>query len=85
MNSLKNLQKIEKFDLTPSAATVPQRLCGLIEQQFGVTAIQRDPFRFLNSEQGAQLIEGMKSMATQAELKYLHSSKYRADKAGGKM
>ncbi|MEG1406819.1 MAG: regulatory protein GemA [Ruthenibacterium sp.] len=79
------MYEIEKFDLTPSTATVQQRLRGLIEKQFKVTTFAQEPFRFLSTEQGAQLIEGLKSIATKAELKYLHSSKYRENKAGGGM
>ncbi len=78
------MYQIAKFDLEPSKAEVPQRLFGMIEKQFKVTAIPKEPFRFLSREQGAELIEALKSIATQAELKYIHSDRYRKEKAGGK-
>lgn len=69
--------ELEKYDPAPAGVQLRDRLCGLISHQFKTTAFPADPFRFLTAAQGAALIEGLKALATRAELAYLHSPRYR--------
>lgn len=69
--------QLEKFDPSPKSVQLRDRLCGLIEKQCRITASPADPFRWLRAEQGGDLIEALKSMATRAEERYLHSPEYR--------
>ena len=69
--------QLEKYDPSPEGVQRRDRLCGLIEKQCRITASPADPFRWLRAEQGGDLIEALKSMATRAEEKYLHSPEYR--------
>lgn len=71
--------ELEKFDPAPAGVQLRDRLCGIIEKQFKVTAFPADPFRFLRMEQGGALIEGLKALTERAELKYLHSPQYRQE------
>lgn len=65
--------ELEKYDPSPEGVQLRDRLCGLIEKQCKVTAFPQDPFRFVRSRQGCDLIEALKDMAKRAELQYLHS------------
>lgn len=69
--------QLEKFDPSPEGVQLRDRLCGLIEKQCRITVSPADPFRWLRAEQGGDLIEALKSMATRAEERYLHSPEYR--------
>lgn len=69
--------QLEKYDPSPEGVQLRDRLCGLIEKQCRITASPTDPFRWLRAEQGGDLIEALKSMATRAEERYLHSPEYR--------
>lgn len=66
------MYELKKFDIEPNYTSLGERLCGIIKRQFGVTGFVKQPFRFLNFEQGRELIEFLKQYATTAELKYLH-------------
>ena len=72
--------ELEKFDPAPKGVQLRDRLCGLIEKQFGVTAFSTQPFRFLTRAQGNALIEGLKSLTERKELEYLHSERYRQNR-----
>ena len=72
--------QLEKFDPAPKGVQLRDRLCGLIEKQFGVTAFSSQPFRFLTHTQGNALIEGLKSLTERKELEYLHSERYRQNR-----
>ena len=73
------MSEIDKYDPPLNDAALRYRLSGLITKQFRVTSFPEDPFRFLTCAQGAALINGIKRMAEAAELKYLHSDRYRRD------
>ena len=79
------MYELEKYDPAPDGVQLRDRLCGLIERQFGVTSFPppppppTQPFRFLTFDQGNALIEGLKKMTERKELEYLHSAKYRRD------
>lgn len=62
-------------ELEPTDASVPERLIGAIEKILGVTASRADPFRWVNFEDGARLIEQLK--------RYVRSAERRAAKKGG--
>jgi len=66
------MYQLDKFDSAPAGVQLRDRLCGIIQRQFKVTAFATQPFRFLNAEQGGALIEGLKAMTERAELDYLH-------------
>lgn len=74
------MSEIERFDPSPVGVRLRDRLCGIIEKQFKVTAFPSQPFRFVTMEQGGALIEGLKSMAMRTELKHLHSPKAQVNK-----
>lgn len=71
--------ELEKFDPAPAGVQLRDRVCGIIEKQFKVTAFPMQPFRFVTMDQGSALIEGLKSLTTRAEEKYLHSPQYRQE------
>lgn len=71
--------EIERFDPAPDGVALRHRMCGLVEKQFKMTSFPAEPFRFLTYRQGSDLIEALKSMATRAEEKYLHSAAGRRD------
>lgn len=71
--------ELEKYDPAPAGVQLRDRLCGIITKQFKVTAFPCDPFRFLRMEQAGALIEGLKSLTTRTEQKYLHSPQYRQE------
>ena len=73
------MSELEKYDPAPDGISLRYRLSGLIVKQFHMTSFPEDPFRFLTCAQGAALINGIKRMAEAAELKYLHSDRYRRD------
>ena len=79
------MSEIDKYDPPLNDAALRYRLSGLITKQFRMTSFPEDPFRFLTRAQGAALINGLKRMAEEAELKYLGSEKGRkAAEASGK-
>ena len=75
------MSEIDKYDPPLNDAALRYRLSGLITKQFRVTSFPEDPFRFLTRAQGVALINCLKNMAKEAELKYLSSGKGR--KAAG--
>jgi hypothetical protein len=65
------MYELKKFDRQPVAATLGDRLCGIIKRQFGVDASAKNPFRFLNYHQGVQLIEMLKKYCANAETRHM--------------
>lgn len=74
------MSEVERFDPAPDGVALRYRMCGLVEKQFKVTAFPEQPFRFLTWQQGSDLIEALKSMATRKELEYLHSAAGRRER-----
>lgn len=55
--------------LSPSEAGLGDRLCGVIEKNLYVTAIAKDPFRFIDHKGGNKLIEVLKGYIKTIERK----------------
>ncbi|MBQ8298006.1 MAG: DUF1018 domain-containing protein, partial [Ruminococcus sp.] len=62
-------------ELEPTEATASKRLIGAIQKVLGVTASTKDPFRWINFEDGVKLIESLK--------RYVRSAERRAAKKAG--
>ena len=56
------MYELVKYDKTPLGISLGARLCKIIEKNIKVTAIERDPFRFLTFQNGNILIEVLKKM-----------------------
>lgn len=78
------MYELEKYDPAPAGVQLRDRLCGLIEHQFGVTSFPTQPFRFLTCDQGNALIEGLKKLTERKELEYLHSDRFRREMEAAK-
>lgn len=64
---------LKSFDAQSVESSLGTRLCGIIKRQFGMDASQKDPFRFLDYQQGRQLIEILKKYCTSAEMRKLRA------------
>lgn len=62
-------------ELEPSEADVPERLIGAIQKILGVTASRKEPFRWINFDDGTRLIEQLK--------RYVRSTERKAARKGG--
>lgn len=62
-------------ELEPTAASAPERLIGAIEKILGITASKKEPFRWINFDDGIKLIEQLK--------RYVRSAERRAAKKAG--
>lgn len=56
-------------EIEPTAVSVPERIIGAIEKILGVTASRAEPFRWVNFEDGARLIEQLKRYVRSAAKK----------------
>lgn len=61
------MHQLIRYDTAPSAATVRQRICGIIRRELRVDAPERAPFKWLDYQQGRRLIEKIKGYVTTAE------------------
>lgn len=66
-------------DASPSEAQLGSRVCGVINASLGIDASPKEPFRWLNYQQGSQLIEILKRYVASAE----HSGKGGGADVGG--
>lgn len=62
-------------ELEPTQVSVCQRLIGAIERVLGITASAKEPFRWINFDDGTKLIEQLK--------RYVRSAERRAAKKAG--
>lgn len=62
-------------ELEPTSASVPERLIGAIERILGITASRKEPFRWINFDDGIKLIEYLK--------RYVRSAERRAERKAG--
>lgn len=62
-------------ELEPTSASVPERLIGAIERILGITASRKEPFRWINFDDGTKLIEYLK--------RYVRSAERRAERKAG--
>ena len=62
------MYEIEKI-MEETNAGIGERLCGVIEKELRITAVPRDPFRFLDYRAGNRLIETLKGYVTSFERK----------------
>jgi hypothetical protein len=67
------MYRLRDLDETPSVVGVGTRLCGIIRRELGVSATPKDPFRWLDYQQGNRLIERIKF--------YIKSAEARKDRA----
>lgn len=65
------MYELEKFDRKPSSAAVGERLCGIIKKEFGIDALPKNPFVWLDYSDGSRLIERLKKYVQSAEKRYL--------------
>jgi hypothetical protein len=56
------MYNLVEYDINPSKVTIGTRLCKIIEKYLHVTAVKKDPFRFVTFEKAGILIEVMKKM-----------------------
>lgn len=61
------MYRLRDLDETPAAGGVGIRLCGIIQKQLGISATPKDPFRWLDYQQGNRLIEYIKFYIKTAE------------------
>lgn len=61
------MYRLRDLDETPSSTNVGTRLCGIIRRQLGISATPKDPFRWLDYQQGNRLIEHIKFYIKSAE------------------
>lgn len=61
------MYSLEKLDVTPSTATLGQRLCGIIKKELHIDASVKSPMEWLSYEDGSKLIEKLKIYITNAE------------------
>jgi hypothetical protein len=54
------MYRLAEYDKEHSKVTLGYRLCKIIEKEIKVTAVEKDPFRFMTFEQGSTLIEVVK-------------------------
>lgn len=62
---------LENLDTIPSKATYRERLCGIIQKEFGMDAAPIAPFQWLTMKQGIQLIDTLKRYVANTELKVM--------------
>jgi hypothetical protein len=67
------MYRLAEYDREPAKVSLGYRLCKIIEKEIKVTAIEKDPFRFLTFSQGSNLIEVVK--------KYVQYEKRKAERA----
>lgn len=60
---------LSSYDAQPSAASLGDRLSGIIKRQLRIDANARQPFKWLDYQQGGQLIETLKKYVSSAEQK----------------
>ena len=56
------MYKLAEFDTECSKVSLGTRLCKVIEKHLGISAIEKDPFRFMTFDQGSTLIEVVKKL-----------------------
>lgn len=60
---------LQKLDITPSTASLGDRLCGIIKKELNIEARPRRPFAWLKFEDGNRLVEILKGYVRNAEKK----------------
>lgn len=63
------MYRLAACDQQPNSAALGTRLCGIIKRQFHIDATAQQPFRWLDYQQGSQLIEFLKKYVSSAEQK----------------
>ncbi len=61
------MYRLRDLDEKPMAGGVGVRLCGIIQKELGIGATPKDPFRWLDYQQGNKLIERIKFYIKTAE------------------
>lgn len=61
------MYQLEKFDEKPSAASLGDRLCGIIRKEIHIDCVAKLPFRWLTYQQGVKLIEILKKYIANAQ------------------
>jgi len=64
-----HMYRLAELDLEPSKASLPYRLCRIIEKELKVTAFEKDIFRFISQPQAGVLIEKIKKYVQSAKRK----------------
>lgn len=54
------MYELQKRDTAPSAASLGERLCGIIKKELQVDAVPAQPFAWLTFQDGNKLIEVLK-------------------------
>lgn len=63
------MYELKKFDETPSPVPLGDRLCGIIQKEFQVTCLPKNPFVWLKFSDGKKLIEILKRYVASAKRK----------------
>lgn len=63
------MYELAKYDATPSAATLGERLCGILKKDFKRDATPQKPFAWLNYHECNRLIEALKKYVANAARK----------------
>ncbi|MCL6558447.1 MAG: regulatory protein GemA [Firmicutes bacterium] len=64
-----HMYRLAELDTEPSKASLPYRLCRIIEKELKVTAFEKDIFRFISQNQAGVLIEKIKKYVQSAKRK----------------
>lgn len=56
-------------DKQPSAVSIGERLCGIIKRELNIDALPKNPFIWVDYQDGSVLIERLKKYVSSAELK----------------
>lgn len=60
---------LQSLDVTPSTASLGERLCGIIKKELNIEARPRRPFAWLQFEDGNRLVEILKGYVRNAQKK----------------
>lgn len=63
------MYQLASLDKEPMAATIGERLCGIIKRELGFDATAKNPFVWISYQEGSVLIERLKNYVRSAEQK----------------
>lgn len=66
------MYELQKFDRSPTTATLGERLCGIIKRELKIDARAENPFIWIDFSKGNKLIERLKQYVASAERKCKH-------------
>lgn len=76
------MYKLAAEDPTKNGSSLGDRLCGIIRRELHTDAAPRDPFRWLDYQQGARLIEIIKGYTVTARVKRIKQEAMQRGQSG---